>query len=165
MKTLADLKRDLQKPGIKVVLKERFGKKEENGEARTICKIQTNSLCFFKADGKSKSWLDFPKATLLEYDGNTFKIFSPGKRELTDEEQKIRGNEPSDKQQEYIDAIGDGSTMFYRRKAYYREIGLNYLFGTGKESGKRLTHENGKAVIEDDSIKGEMILAYEIRGE
>jgi hypothetical protein len=158
MKTLADMKRDLV-VGKKVKLVWRNGK--ELSEERTVFKVQTNSICF-EREGGGKTWLDMPKATLLEYDGNTIKIYRPITRELTAEEQKIKDNEPRDIEQERLDAISDGSQMFYRRKRYYKEAGYFYLFGTEKEQGKRLTHTERKPMIEDDTIKGELDLVYEV---
>jgi len=159
MKTLSDLKRDLT-VGKTVILKSCLG--VEKNEKRTVFKLQSNNVCFLKEDGKSKSWLELPKASLLEYDGKTIKIFRVGIRELTQEEKDIIAKEPKDEKQEGIDIISDGSVMYNRRKHYYKDVGKFYLFGTEKEQGKRLTHADKTAKIEDDSIKGELELVYEV---
>lgn len=56
--------------------------------------------------------------------------------------------------------------MYRRRKSYYEESGSFYLFGISREQGKRLTekeNDKGELVyqIEDDGLKGEMLLTYE----
>jgi hypothetical protein len=162
MKTLADLKRDLAMPGLKLNLVSVSG--IPKNEARTVFKIQTNNICFLKPDGKSKSWLELPKASLLEYDGKTIKIFEPARRPLTDKEKEIMANEPRDAKQDEIDMLSDGSTMYYRRERYYRDSGYFYLFGTKADKGMRLTHEKATPLIEDETLKGELSIIYEMQG-
>lgn len=68
MKTLADLKRRI-KVGTKI--KKLYGIKQ-NDKIRTVNKIQTNG---FYMDG---SWLDYPKSTLIEFEGeNIFIVYFP----------------------------------------------------------------------------------------
>ena len=158
MKTLADFKRAMPL-GAEVNLKYRYGKPVD--EKRVVGKVQSNSMAFFKGENnKTLSWLDWPKATLLEFDGKVAKIYEPGFRDLNKQEQEVVNNEPRDKEQEYVDAISDGSTMYWRRKHYYKDSGFNYLF-QGKEQGKRLTYQQSKKVIQDDSVKGNLVLVYE----
>jgi len=159
MGSLADFKRALP-VGAKITLKERFGK--EVNEERVVGKIQSNSMAFFKSPtNTSLVWLDWPKATLLEFDGKTAKIYDPGYRDFNKEEQAIVDGRPRDAKQEEIDALSDGNTMFWRCKAYYKEKGYEYLFGVQKKEGKRITTQQSKQVIQDDAIKGKLILKYE----
>jgi hypothetical protein len=158
MKTLADMKRDLS-IGRKIMLKEVDG--IIKNEPREVFKVQTQSICFLK-EGGGKSWLDIPKASLCEYDGKTIEIYRPAIRELTEQEKKIIDAEPRDEEQDRIDAMSDGSTMYNRRRNYYKECGFFYLFGTEKEQGKRLTHVNNKTMIQDESIKGKLDIVYEL---
>ena len=155
MKSLADFKRDFCE-GREVILVERFGK--PMGDKRVIEKVQSNSI-MFRLDNDKTSWLDYPKATLLEYDGKTAKIYRAGKRGFTEEEKRILENEPDDEEQQRIDLLSDGSVMFRRRKRYYRDLGKDYLFGH-KMEGKR---RSGDKVI-DDRVKGELDLVYELIG-
>jgi len=158
MKTLADLKRDL-KQGTHIKRVWRFGK--EDTELLTVDKVQTTSIRMTKEKGGS-SWLEIPKASLMEYDGKQLKIYSPGKRDLTSEEQKIKEGEPKDIEQDRIDMMTDGSQMHYRRMRYYKDSSHFYLFGTDKEQGKRLTWVDKVLKVEDDSLKGELTLVYEV---
>ena len=164
MKTINDLKRKLQKgQGLKLV-----GGFYINPDSkilnivRYVVKTQTNGV-YLNSDKESLkgSWLDFPKASLCEIDEKGFKIFEPKLRDLTEEEKDIKAKEPTDKQQEYIDAISDGSQMFYAKQRYYKEKGFEYLFGCKSSQGKYLTNRNGKEQIRDDSLKGEVSLIYE----
>jgi hypothetical protein len=160
MKSLADLKRDITKTKQIILLR-------EPDNPRIFEKIQGTSFKLKKVNG-GFTYLEIPKATLLEYDGTTVKIYEPGIRELTAEEQKIRDDEPKDDEQFRIDMLSDGNTMFYRKQRYYKETGLFYLFGTEKEQGKRLTNNKGadgivKPMIEDDNIKGKLSIEYELK--
>ena len=101
MKSLADLKKDLC---IGTKVKRLFGPKN-NGDILTVTRTQSNGLWF------NKSWLDFPPASLLDYDGKIISIYEPGNRSLTTEEQRIIDNRPIDKKQSEIDMLSDGSTM------------------------------------------------------
>ena len=86
-KTFAELKRDLQL-GIKIkMIKREVNGKEEKGitEEREISKVQSNAVAFktLLPDGSiGNSWLYFPKASEVEYIGNTF-IFNDGYFKLT----------------------------------------------------------------------------------
>lgn len=158
MKTLADLKRELC-VGSKVILKKRFG--EDVNEAREVIRTQSNSLVFKTPTGKN-SHLDYPKAALLEFDGNVIRIFQAGERELTPEEKAIIEGEPKDDEQQRIDLLSDGSVMFHRRKRYYLEKDAEYLQGHNKQKGMRFCYNSGKIV--DDNVKGDITLEYEIAG-
>lgn len=158
MKTLADLKRSLV-IGRRLKLKYRFGK--ELDDLREVEKVQSNSVKFIGLNGTKAGWLEFPKASLISFDGKTLKIYRAGLRPLNEIEQKARDNEPKDEEAQKMDLMTDTNIMFYRRKKYYKEIGLEYMFSSGKIQGKHLTYKDGKPMIQDDSIKGELDLVYE----
>jgi len=86
-KTLADLKRDLSL-GRKLRMV-RFYESETEGRLlnvpREVVAVQTNGVWLSlppefrrSADRSPRSWLYFPKAKDLEYDGKTFRIFADG---------------------------------------------------------------------------------------
>lgn len=86
-KTFAQLKRDLQLgTKIKMIKREVNGKEEKAiAEVREISKVQSNAIAFktLLPDGTvGNSWLYFPKASQVEYIGNTF-IFNDGYFKLT----------------------------------------------------------------------------------
>lgn len=86
-KTFAQLKRDLQL-GVKVkMIKREVNGKEgkANTEEREISIVQSNAVAFktLLNDGTfGNSWLYFPKASQVEYIGNTF-TFDDGYFKLT----------------------------------------------------------------------------------
>ena len=158
MKTLADLKRECL--GKTLLLKERWGKPENKN--RIVIGVKSNSIVLQTEEGK-KSYLEMPKASLLEYDGKNIKIYEPGTRALTPEEQRIRSNDPKDPEQDRIDMMSDGSTMFYRRQHYYKQVGYEYLFTSSRtHNGKYLTYAAGVPMIRDDALKGKLSLVYEV---
>jgi hypothetical protein len=169
MRTLADLKRELTVgKSLKLIsFSTPFAVNNKNlNKVRFIVRIQGNGLYLNEDKNTTKgSYLEFPKASLLEYDGKTIKIYEPGIRDLTEEEKKIRDNEPKDDEQDRIDMMSDGSQMFYRRKQYYKEKGCEYLFWGDSTRGKskHITRQgNGELKIVDDSIKGIVSLIYEV---
>jgi len=158
MKTLADLKRVLT-VGQKVILKER-NKKEINQE-KEVVKVQSNAWVF-KTEKVARSWLQFPKASLIEFDGKTIKIYATGKRTLTDGEAKIKSGYEAirNRKQEEIDMLSDGSTSFYIEKGYYRKHNAEYLIGHTTQRGMRYDYNSG--LVYDEKVKGDLILIYEI---
>ena len=86
-KTFAQLKRDLQ-TGVKVkMIKREVNGREEKAitQEREVTKVQSNAVAFktLLRDGTiGNSWLYFPKASQVEYVGNTF-IFNDGYFKLT----------------------------------------------------------------------------------
>jgi hypothetical protein len=158
-KTFTDLKRALV-PGAKLILVERFGKPEN--QERIIKKVQTNAIAFDK--NGTLSWLPFPTASLVEFDGKRVTFYGQGLRELTEDEKRILDNQPSDPKQGEIDALSDGSTMFYRRQAYFRQ--QNSIHLTTYNKGKHLRYvrtEDGKdkPMIDDPTVRGKVELVYE----
>ena len=161
MKNFAELKRKLQ-PGVKLILVERFGKKIENPQPRSIIKVQSNAIVLEKIPGvtgvKNGSWLEFPPASLVEITENGFKFYYPGDRDLTSQEKEIMDNQPRDEKQEEIDAISDGNTMFWRRESYFKEKDAMHLRGHEIVHGMRYNFNNGK--VTDNKIKGDLALEY-----
>lgn len=160
---LSDLKRKLMiGTALKLIgFKIPFSVNNNNlNKIRYVVKIQSNGIYLNEDKTATKgSFLEYPKASLLEVTEKGFKIFEAGERDLTDEEKKIKENEPKDEEQNKIDMMTDTNTMFYRKKRYYMESGFFYLFGTEKQQGKRYCF-NDKKII-DDNIKGELSLEYE----
>lgn len=173
MKTLADLKRDLT-IGSSLTLVSRYGQTEGKniGVERFVVKKNTVGLYLNIDKTATKgSFLDWPKASLLEYTNGTITIYASGFRPLTEKEKQIIKDQPQDKKQDEIDILTDGSTMFYRRKAYFLRSGKEYLFGCKTQAGKRLKHGSRKTVedgsfedwaIDDDNFKGEIGLVYKV---
>ena len=171
--TFADLKRKLTKgQGIKLVFW--FGQTPDNfnsatpgtsrlGRTRYIVKVQTNGVYFSDdANATTGSYWEFPPASLVEVSNTGFKVYGIGTRPYNAQEQAMLDNEPKDEQQSYIDAISDGSTMYYRKKSYYESAGFGYLMN-GWEKGLYRDFNNNN--IKDKSIKGALELEYKFVDE
>lgn len=167
MKTLADLKRDLQVGTAVEMVNFHNGQDipEKLQGIRYVVKVKSNGVEFSKDKNAIKgSFLHYPKATLCEYDGENLRIYESGTRELTAWEKSIRDNVPSDrpenKEAVEWEARTDGSGFYWKDKAYYKENKAEYLAGYETVRGLRYNY-NDKNII-DDNIKGELSLVYKI---
>jgi hypothetical protein len=172
MKTLADFKREMI-IGKKMMMTSAYGKTEGGkiGMERHIIKTQTNGV-YLARDPNSKegSWLDYPKASLMEYDGKTLKTYDAGYRELTDEEKKVNKNMPShlkeNEQKVQDDMMTDGSQMYWTDKRYLKEQGMEHL-SFSEHKGMKLDYDRDSdnrdhLMIRDDKVRGKEVLVYKI---
>jgi hypothetical protein len=162
MNTLSDFKRELTKgKGIKLIYaKITHADDKRINLVRYVVKTQGNGV-YLNVDKNAVkgSFLEFPKASLCTIEGNKISIHEAGYRPLNEKEKEAKANEPKDAKQSEIDALTDGSTMYWRVKKYYSDLGLSYLHGEKHPSLKYNYNDNN---IQDDSIKGEIILTYEV---
>jgi hypothetical protein len=174
MKTAADFKRDMT-IGKPVILRRRYNETAGNRIGTKRFLVKSNSVGFElseNAESKSGSFMDWPKTSLLEYDGKTATIYQSGLRPLTAKEKEVYKGQPQDAEQQANDIMTDGSTMFYRQKAYFKaRPGFMHLFGCHRERGMLLKHGTQATIdngtwsdwfIDDDAVKGEIGLVYEI---
>ena len=166
MKTIADLKRDLTiGASIEMVHFHAQEIPERLQGVRYVVKVKSNGIELNKDKTATKgSFLDYPKASLCEYDGENLRIYESGYRPLSDREQAIIDNVPSNrpenKEQVIHEAMTDGSGFYYKDKAYYKEHDAEYL--AGHETVRGLKYDYNTKQIKDDTIKGELSLAYKI---
>lgn len=169
MKTLADLKRDAKSGAFEARMLVRCGSDnipEQLQGWRRIATSNTVSLFFVRPDG-NLSELPIPKASLVEYDGQTLTTYYAGYRDLTADEQKVmdgwraKADAPEFKERAEYDALSDGSSTYYEEVSYFRKYGMEYMMGSKKQCGKRYDWNAGK--VQDDSIKGDVCMRYEIR--
>lgn len=169
MKTLADLKRELVIGKRLKMIYNSCGAKLV-GKIREVVKIQSNGVYFIDPEAENAeelrqkgrgSFLEFPKATLLEITPNGFKIYNKGLRDLTKEEKSIKDGYEKirDKKQEEIDMLSDGSTSWWRKKRYYIDNNMEYLMGHLTQKGMRYDYNTGK--VWDDNVRGELSLEYD----
>ena len=167
MKTFADLKRDLKLgTGIEMV---NFHNGQDIPERlqsiRYVVKVKSNGVELNKDKNATKgSLLEYTKATLTEYDGENLRIYDSGTRELTEWEKSIRDNVPSrraeNKDAVHNELMTDGNGFYWKDKAYYKENNAEYL--AGHETVRGLRYDFNTKQIIDDTIKGELSLAYKI---
>lgn len=158
MKTLADLKRELTK-GKRLRLIYRY-KPLSEPIPKEVSGTQGNGVSFIdpNADVRKPSFLEFPKASLLEVTPNGFRIYGKGLRDLTPDEAAIRQGEPRDKEQEECDLMGDSNVMYHAVRGYYTRRNAEYLQGHMTQRGMRYDYNTGK--VFDDKVKGELALEY-----
>lgn len=162
MKTLADLKRDLQ-VGMSITLVEAPTMPNHKflNQKRYIVKKQGNGV-YLNVDinAASGSFLEFTNAKLTEYDGNTIKIYKAGTRPLTADEQSILDNRPTNrpenKERIEMEIMTDTNGSYYLDKEYFSQNGMSYLF----ESGGTKRYNFSEGTITDEQIKGDLELSY-----
>lgn len=168
MKTLADLKKDAKSGKLSAEMIIRCGSNEiiERLQGRRkIVDANTVGIFFQNKDGK-KSELPLPYASLVEYDGNTIKVYRPGFRDLNateqsalDEWNKIAETEKY-KEQAANDMMTDGSQTYWQEKAFFEKRNLKYLMSCSPENGLRYIAKDSK--IQDKAIKGEIDFLYNV---
>jgi len=158
--SLADLKKKLIKGASLIMTYNEMGRGSLIGLKRYV--IKTNTTGIYLNENKEAlkgSFLDYPKASLLEFTEKGFNIYEAGYRPLTETEQEILNNTPRDQEQEERDVMTDTSVMWYRKKAYLKEKGFLYLDGHTEEKGLR--YDYNTKMIRDEKIKGKLSLSYE----
>ncbi len=167
--TLSALKKKLQK-GQAVKMVYWFGQTPDNitapsagtsrlGQVRYVVKVQTNGVYFSpNQEDTTGSYWEFPAASLVEVTETGFKVYGIGTRPYNAQEQAAIDNEPRDPEQDRIDAISDGSTMYYMRKNYYQNAGFGYLYNNQWERGLKKNDRDNN--VFDKSIKGALELEY-----
>ena len=138
------------------------GEKLDPPSPRKVIKVRSADI-IFEREGKP-SYLQLPPASLIEWDGETLRVFEAGLRLLTDAEDAIRKNAPSRRPENKAlleaEMLSDGSSLFYADKSYYAGSPCPYLNGIDEVKGCRLVHRNGGEWIEDNKIKGTHRITY-----
>lgn len=178
--SVAQLKRDAKEGNLRAVMTVRFGESVEQEDlpermqgARKIIGANSNALIFEDAlDADKTSFLELPKAGLVEYTDDYLRIYSAGYREpnaaeqrVLDEWQEIQ-NSKHYQQQAEIDCLTDGSSTYWWMVGFFQEKGMGYLMGHEKQRGLSLDFNKrnvgDKAFIRDESIRGEVALEYQL---
>ena len=91
MKSLAELKRDVNKGDMYFEMIYRFGKAIPERLRGKRKAIKSNSVAIFllNAEGE-ESELRYGRAKLIEYDGENLTVYAPAERDLTEEEKRIK---------------------------------------------------------------------------
>lgn len=161
MKTLAQFKRDA-KAGMRLELMTWFRNTGDDipkrlRGIRRVVSVNTVGVMLMNADGQ-KSELDVKRASLVEYDGETLKVYRPAIRELTDQEKAVlaRGQQIEN---EYYEKNPYGNA-FWTVKKYFMDSPCPWMEGLETVRGKRYCA--GDDGVLDNSIKGELILQYKV---
>lgn len=173
MKTRAELIRNAKSGEFTFELIERYGSRKLNvllQGKRTVEEIQTNGFYLVDNEGR-KSFLNIPKASLIEYDGDELKIYNPGLRSMTDKEKSVMEEwevitETDDfKRKKVADMLSDGNSTFREKTRFFESKNMLYLIGN-KDKGMELDlwkYLGGEEkCIRDEKIKGDVILVYRV---
>lgn len=156
--SVAALRRDGNSGKMCVELVERYGKTGDliPGNLRGIrpvVNVNSVSVRIRTADGRI-SHLDINTgAKLIEYDGKFLSIYNPGQRDMTQEEKNVmdvwRG----------IEMESSCYNPYFKKLDFFNHSPFPWLMGSETVRGKRYLY-NGK--IQDNSIRGELILKYKV---
>jgi len=168
MKTLADLKRDLQVGDSITTIKNEM-KPDFVGKKRYIVKKQGNGIYLNEDKNATKgSFLEFKNAKLTEYDGENIRTYAVGKRPMTEEEKRVFNNMPSKRKENEerikMEIMTDTNGSWYIDKAYCKENNMEYLHSSTGQT-KRIDYNdlnNGIYSIIDEQVKGDLELEYKI---
>ena len=159
MKTMAELKREANSGKMALELVERYGSTEIIDRlkgVRPVIKANSVGLILRNADGQ-ESHMDIKKASLMEYDGETLKIYAPGTRPLNASETATL--EKANKARRDYEACYNGADGYYIYKRAIMESPFPYLVGDSK---KGCRYDSYRKQIFDDTIKGDAILVYKV---
>ncbi len=169
MKTLAELKREASTGEYEGLMIKRFGESVIPARLqgwRKIVGCNTVSI-FFQNVGGDVSELPLPKASLVDYDGETLTVYSAGYRDLTPEERAVKeqwsahaSTEDYIRRSDY-DALTDGSSTYWEEVRFFKDAGYEYLMGAKKERG--MIFDTCRQQVRDERIKGDITLQYKIR--
>ena len=161
MATLAQLKRDADSGKMSVMLLWRFGKTGNDipREIRGVRKVfRANSVGLVLELNGKESTLYTDSAKLVEYDGKTLTLYRAGYRSPTVEERFVL-NLWNSKETAYYQKNPFGN-CFGMRKEYFASSPCPWMDGMNKIRGKKYCPEKDKVL--DYSVRGEMILRYEV---
>lgn len=137
-------------------------KRPQNLNPRSIVKIQTNAIYLSGEENNGQgSYLEIPAASLMEYTGDTLSIFSPGAREMNQEEKN--NVEKAENERKKYQEENPYNDDYWHMKNFYKHCSTPWIyFGNGEVKGKKAGQGSLSGKIIDNSIKGELILQYKV---
>lgn len=130
---------------------------------RAVKKIQSNAIVLNAPEKPSgESWLEFPPASLVEYNRDILRIYRSGYRFFNAEEKDalMEWERQRNIEEEERDAISDANTQSLRQKSYWKVKGMPYMYSTEKING--LLRDLSENVVLDKHIKGGISLEYKV---
>lgn len=160
MKTLTQLKKDAQTGNMLLKMIYRMGDTEENipdrlKGFREVVGSNTVSLMLKIVGSDKTSELRLGPASLVEYDGDTLKIFDPGYRECTEPEKRALT------EAENLCAERPYSEPYWIKKAYFMKSLYPWMSGYDTIKGKK--YDWSRKMVQDNRVKGDLCLAYEVK--
>ena len=138
-------------------------KRPQNLNPRRIVKVQSNAIYLEGTENNGKgSYLGIPAANLVEYDGDTLKVYDAGIREMNEEE--MRNCKRADEERRRFQQENPYSDDFWHMKHFYQECSTPWIY-TGMDKpikGKKAAQGSDYGKIIDNAIKGTLIIEYKV---
>lgn len=140
-------------------------KRPQNLNPRRISKVQTNAIYLEGEENNGQgSYLQIPKASLMEYDREHFCVYDFGIREMTAEEKKNEKAAQKEREKYNKENSNSYSGDFWHMKEWYSKCSTpwispmahNWIKGKKRGQGKDFNK------IMDEGVKGNLILKYKI---
>lgn len=165
MKTLAQLKRDAKEGKLSLEMIEWYGKTGEDiptrlQGVRKVTGANTVALMVLNADGE-KSELRLDSANLIEYSDDALVVYTPGYRDLTENERKMLDAWEAE-QKAYLERYPMADT-YWQKKKFFEDRKTSWLLGYDMVHGKKYIAYKGKVM--DRAVKGDAILRYKVHTE
>lgn len=136
---------------------------------RPVVGSNSVAIFFLNADG-NKSELPIPKSALVDYTEDELCIYYPGYREPNAEEKKVLDEWAAiESSAEYheratTDCLTDGSSTYWKKVAFFKKKGMEYLMGHEKQRGLKLDCNRRNAgepcFIRDEDVRGDLEMRY-----
>ena len=169
-KSVAQLKRDANSGNLSLVLISRFGDsniKPELSGTRKVLKANSTSVIISK-DGGRCSYLDLPRASLVEYRDDCLTIYEPALRNLEPFELNILAKlkdyklTPEFKRLEEIDCATDTNFAYYEEIKFFNKYFPKYIYLMGHEKQNGQIFDFNTQKIKDENLKGKIALRYDV---
>ena len=159
--TIAELKRDIANKNLEAEMVYRYGEEipERLKGVRPLLRSNSVAIFFRNANG-AESELRIPRSNLIEYTGDSLKIFCGGERPLTDEEDRLLNEWKA-----IENAIPPYEESYWRRKKFFTDRKAEHLLGYEKVRGMKLIYARGNDTpkVYDEKIRGALAIEYRIR--
>lgn len=120
--------------------------KREGVGSIDICRGADRYSSLFYINSFNSVQMVYTGAELLIYDA-AYRLYNSHELAVQTEWESMR-----DTKEEWLDAMTDGSTQFWRQKEFFSQKGVSYLIGA-----------NYPGLVLDSSLRGDLRLKYEIR--
>lgn len=159
--TLAQLKREANAQSISAEMIYRYGEEipERLKGIRRATRANTVGVFFRNANGE-ESELSIRAASLIEYDGETLTIYDAGKRELTEEENRIL--KKADAERAAYEAKYPYSESYFIAPHFIKKHYPDFEYLAGYETKRGRRYNRYDNTITDNAIKGAAIIKYRI---
>ncbi|WP_368336990.1 hypothetical protein [Parabacteroides merdae] len=111
---------------------------------------------------EKESYIDIPSSGLFVYSPGKLIIYQARKRLINQDEAKVleEWEDLRDTKSEWLDAMTDSNTKFYRQQRFFCEKGYGYLFF---DKDKNHRYSQNCYLVNDLKIRGCKLLEYDVQ--